>query len=89
MHLLELVDAHLRINGRRVEFGVSKDLLDKADVCAALEEMRGACVPQQVASSLASHSSFDEQFFDPIAKAVSVHHFAVTADEEGPFSCVQ
>ena len=53
MHGLQLMDADLRVNGRRVEIGVPEQLLDVTDVRAAFEHVRGASVAQQMTTSFA------------------------------------
>ncbi len=51
MHLLELVDLHLGVDGRGVEPGVAEQGLDVADVRPGLQHVRGAGVAQQVAAA--------------------------------------
>ena len=63
VNLLKLFDADFGVNGRGVEFFVSKQLLDKPDVSAVFQHVRGAGVPQDVAAAfalqpdLASHAA--------------------------------
>ena len=51
MDFEQLLDAYFRVDGRRVQLRVSKQLLDVTDVRAAFEHQRGAGVPQQVATA--------------------------------------
>ena len=46
VNLLKLFDADFGVNRRRVEFFVSKQLLDEPDVGPVLQHVRGAGVPQ-------------------------------------------
>ncbi len=42
VYVLELLDAHLGVNGGRFELLVAEELLDEADVGSAFEHVRGA-----------------------------------------------
>jgi len=50
MDLLQLLDRDLSVNLGHREFGVAKELLDKADIRAAFQNEGDARVAQQAAS---------------------------------------
>ena len=47
----QLADGDLRINRSGLQLGVPEQLLDKPDVRAALQHVRGAGVPQEMAGT--------------------------------------
>jgi hypothetical protein len=51
MDLLQLLDRDLGVNLGGREFGMAKELLDKADIRAAFKHLRGANVAKQVAGA--------------------------------------
>ena len=48
MDFLQSLNTHVRVNLRRVESGVTKELLQRTKVCAVFHHQRGRCVSQQV-----------------------------------------
>ena len=51
MNFLKLLYADFRIDGRRVEFGMAEQLLDKTDVSAVFQHVRGTTVAQSMAAT--------------------------------------
>ena len=51
MELLQLLDRDLGVNLRRREFGITKELLDKADIRAAFQHQRGASAAEQASGA--------------------------------------
>jgi len=77
---LQLADGDFGVNGGRLQLLVSEQLLDVADVRAAFEHVRGAGVPQQVATA------FQARHLHPVgghaAENVGVEGVAVAGEEE-------
>jgi len=82
VHGFELLDAHLRINGRGFEFLMSEQLLDEADVGPAFEHVSRATMAQDVTGSrFANLSLFDELAHHP-ADDVGIERLAVAGEEQ-------
>jgi len=77
---LQLADGDFGVNGGGLQLLVSEQLLDVADVRAAFEHVRGAGVPQQVATA------FQSRRFHPggghARKHVGVEGVAVAGEEK-------
>lgn len=52
---LQLLDADFGVNLGGFQFGVSQQLLDKTGVGTAFEHVRGAGVPEEMTTSLATN----------------------------------
>ena len=78
VNFLELFDADLGVNGRGVEFFVTKQLLDEPDVSSVLQHVRGARVPQNVATAFAFQSGFFQPGGDHAADHVGIEVLAVS-----------
>lgn len=49
--VLKFLDRNVRVDGSRVELGVSKHRLDEPDIAAILQEMGGEGVAEQMATA--------------------------------------
>jgi hypothetical protein len=56
VHALQPIESQVRVNLRSRNIGMAKDGLDRAQVRAILDHMRGATVAQHVRTGIASHA---------------------------------
>mgnify|MGYP007124304402 CR=1 FL=1 len=54
---LEPRDAHPRVDLRRLQFGVSQNLLERSNVCPTFQHERGCRIPEQVTASFLTNPS--------------------------------
>ena len=89
MHGLELLDAHLGVNGGGFEFLVTKELLNEPDVGPAFQHVGGTGGADQMAAS----GTVDVGLFDPLgdhaAEHVGIEGLAVAGEEEGALGGIQ
>jgi len=83
MHFAELFDGHRRVNLGRIQFGMTEELLDVADVGPAFEHVGGAGVPEEVAGTGALHARAVERVTHNVAQAALAEAFAVAGQEQG------
>jgi hypothetical protein len=78
----QLLDTDLGVNLGRLQFLVAEQLLDKADVRAALEHVSGAGVAEQVATALTADVGGFDVFGHLAAQDVRIEGFPVTAQKQ-------
>ncbi len=71
---LEFLDAYVGVDGGGFELGVSEELLDVADVRAAIEHVRGAGVAEKVRASCAVDVGLPD-----VAGHLEAEHFGIEA----------
>ncbi len=75
----QLLDAHLGVNLCGLQVFVAKQLLDKADVRAAFEHVRGAAMPKQVATAISSDVGLFDVFGHLATEHVGIEGLTVAA----------
>ena len=53
---------HVRVDHRRLHVGMAQQLLDRADVVARLQQVRGEAVPRRVAASPLNNAGLPDSF---------------------------
>ena len=76
------VNADVRIDLRRRERGVAEDLLDAAEVSAALEQVGGRRMPQSVRTGVRNRAGCGDPGMDDPADGARVDPAASRAEEE-------
>jgi len=79
---LELFNAHFGVDRGGVEFLVTEQLLDKANVSAVLQHVCGATVPQHVAAAFAFERGLFEPGGDHAREDIRIEGFAVAGQEQ-------
>ena len=82
MHFAELFDGHRRVNLGRIQFGMTEELLDVADVGTTLQHVRGAAMPEQVARALAPEPRRPDPGGHHAGDDIRVKRLAVARQEE-------
>ena len=86
---LELLDAHLGVNGGGFELLVAEELLDEPDVSPAFEHVGGAGGANQMAAAGAADVGLLEPFADHAAEHVGIEGLAVAGEEEGALAGIE
>ena len=68
---------------------MTEQLLDESYISAAFEHVRGAGVPEQVATAGAADVGLFDPFGDHSTEDVGVEGFAVAGEDEGAFVCAE
>ena len=89
VNLLQLLDADLGVNGRGVEFFVSQQLLDEADVRPDLQPVRGAGVARDVAAAFAFQPGLGQPRRHHAVHHVGIERPAVAGQEQRLRACDQ
>ena len=82
---LEGSDADFGVDLRRVQTGVTEELLDEADVGSVVVHVGRAAVAQEMTGTGLVDPSELHQALDPVAEVVRVQTGSVSADEERAF----
>lgn len=77
MDLEQLLNAHFGVNLRGLQVFVAEQLLDKADIRATFEHVRGAGMPKQVATAAPPDVGIFDIFGNFTAEHVGIEGFAV------------
>ena len=86
---LQLLDADLGVDRGGVEFLVSEQLLDVADVGAVLQHVRGATVAQNMAAALAFQPGLPQPGRDHAREDIRIERPAVAGEEQRRSACVR
>src|SRR5947207_5767910 len=79
---LEASRRHVRVDLRRREVLVTEELLDDAQVGAAVEQMRGERVPQRVRRHADRQTGAHAQAIEPVAQPAHAERSATVVEED-------
>ena len=82
MGFSELGNGDLRINLRGIEAGMTEQFLDRAEVRAVLVQVRGAGVPEEMATAGLADLCRVDHAAHPVAEVIRIEPAAVAAEEE-------
>jgi len=79
---LQLADGDFGVNGGRLQLLVAEQLLDETDVRAVLQHVRGATVPQRVATAFALQPGLLEPAAHHARDDIGIERLAVAGEEQ-------